>query len=544
MRLLRSMPMFFPVVSVFILTLCFFLFLQAKPMFPDPDSFYHMKVAQLISQQGVLETFPWLTFTPLAEHYTDQHFLYHVLLIPFVHLPNPFLGAKLATALINAALFALLAAFLIRFHVKFWCVPVAVLLATNPFLFRINLVKAPGLSIILLLIGLWLLFRRRVVPLAILGFLYVWTYGGFVLLAVFAGLYALVGTSWDWAHHRALYQTYRRFIPASWHWKTLTRHPGLLALLAVVLGILAGLLINPFFPQNLFFYWQQLVQIGIVNFQHVINVGGEWRPYGFIELLANTVFVSIGVVTATAFFFVRHRKMSAETWTLFLLAAFFFGITLKSRRYVELYVPFATLYAAFAWRDAFAGEQWRELWQTIRKTFHKHIVVGTLMVVYALATSSVIITRDTIQLNNDLKGGFSTTYLANASQWLAAHAPKNSIIVHSDWDEFPILFYHNSEDRYIVGLDPTFMYNKDRWLYQRWADLSSGKISDNAEQVITQDLHSSYVLVASDHDAFNRVMQQLPGAVQVYKDEDATIYKMLSARLPETSFGGGNTPRA
>ncbi len=544
MRLSRSSPILLPALTVFVLTLGLFLFLQAKPVFPDPDSFYHIKVSQLISQQGVLETFPWLAFTPLAERYTDQHFLYHVLLIPFVHLPNPFLGAKLATALMNATLFALIAGFLIRFHVRFWYVPIAVLLVTNPFLFRINLVKAPGLSIILLLIGLWLLFRRRVWPLAALGFLYVWTYGGFALLAVFAGLYALVSTVWDWAHHRALYQIYRKFIPWRWHWKTLSRHPGLLALLAVVLGIVAGVLINPFFPQNLFFYWQQLVQIGIVNFQKVINVGGEWRPYGFIELLANTVFVSISVVTATAFFFIRHRKMSAETWTLFLLAAFFFGITLKSRRYVELYVPFATLYAAFAWRDAFAGEQWRELWRVVCATFQKHVAVGTLMIVYVLATSSVIIVRDTAQLNKDLKSGFSTTYLAKASQWLAAHAPKNAIIVHSDWDEFPILFYHNSENRYIVGLDPTFMYNKDRWLYQRWADLSSGKISDNAEQIITQDLRSSYVLVASDHDAFNRVMQQLPSAVQVYKDEDATIYKMLSAKLPETTAVDTLVPRA
>lgn len=523
-----------PVITVFLLAFGYFLFLQAAPIFPDPDSFYHIAVAQLIAKHGVLETFPWLTFTPLATHFTDQHFLYHVLLIPFLSRLDPVVGAKLATVFINASLFALLTAFFIRFRVRFWYVPIIILFLTNPFLFRINLVKAPGLSILLLVIGLWFLFRRRVWPLAVLGFLYVWTYGGFTLLGIFACLYALVAIFWDWHHHNAFYRVYRASVPARWQWKMLTRHPSIASAGATLLGILAGVLINPFFPQNLYFYWQQLVQIGIINFQKVINVGGEWRPYGLVSLLANNVFVSILVLVALVFFFLYFRKQSAESWMLLFLTVFLFVITLKSRRYVELYVPFAVIFGTFALRDAFEKIHGKDLVRFGRQFLQKHMVLGMVLAIYVFATSLAVMARDSVQLNHDLKSGFSSTYLANASAWLATHTPQDSIVVHSDWDEFPILLYHNQHNLYIVGLDPTFMYQYDKTLYQRWADVTSGKRANDALRIITQDLQSETVLVASDHDAMNRTIQQLPGFVQVYKDGDATIYQLREQHLPST----------
>src|SRR3989344_7569457 len=104
----------------FLLTFSFFLFLQAEPVFPDPDSFYHLKIAELIGERGVVQDFPWLTFTGLTHYYTDQHFLYHVFLAPFVVFFDPVFGVKFATVFINAAFFALCAAFLIRFRVRWW----------------------------------------------------------------------------------------------------------------------------------------------------------------------------------------------------------------------------------------------------------------------------------------------------------------------------------------------------------------------------------------------------------------------------------------
>lgn len=532
---------FIAALVVFVVGFTYFLFLQAEPVFPDPDSFYHVKVAERISRQGVLETFPWLPYTNLSSFYTDQHFLYHVLLIPFTSFFAPLMGAKVATAIINAALMALMAVFLIRFHVRFWWFFLFVLFVTNPFLFRLNLVKAPGLSILLLVLGLWMLFRWRVWPLAILGFVYVWTYGGFSLLGIFAGVFVVVTALTEWHRRHMLFSFFRRRVSGRFRFGRIWRHRLMRILLAVFGGLAVGVLVNPYFPKNLFFYWQQLVQIGIVNFQDVVNVGGEWHPYGFVELIANTVFVSIVVLLAIVFFVIHRRRQTPESWTLLILTAFFLFITLKSRRYVELYVPFAVLFGAVSLRDAFPSLTASDLFRRLVHFLERRLVLAMLLIVYVLSTSLAVIARDTRQLVHDLRSGFRADYLAGASAWLAKNTPEGSIVVHSDWDEFPMLFYHNSANRYIAGLDPTFMYQHDAVLYQRWADLTSGKHRSDAERIITQDLQSTVVLVAKDHEAFRRTMEGLQAFSVVYEDGDAVIYRLT---LPGGPGSGGALPSA
>lgn len=516
---------------VFLLTFCFFLFLQAEPVFPDPDSFYHMKMAELISERGVVEEFPWLAFTGLTYYFTDQHFLYHVFLAPFVTFFDPVFGVKLATVVINAAFFTLCAAFLIRFSVRWWWVFLVVLLVTNPFLFRINLVKAPGLSLILLCGGLWLLFSRRVRPLALLAFVYVWAYGGFVLLGVLGVVYGAASAMLHWHRTTVIASVFRRITPRRPHGKGFVWTKTVLPVVAIGAGLALGLLINPYFPKNLFFYWQQLVQIGIVNFQDVVNVGGEWHPYGFVELLANTVFVSIAVLLGLVTFFVARRRQSAESWALLLLTVFFFIITLKSRRYVELYVPFAVFFSAFALRDG-VTKPFRELVSGLWGLLGRRVVLTALLAVYIFGVGLMVILRDERQLLRDLRSGFRSTELRAVSLWIAEHTPENSIVVHSDWDEFPILFAHNTHNRYIVGLDPTFMYQYDKLLYQRWADLTSGIRSEGAEQIITQDLQSSTVLVTKDHPAFDRIMAAQQAFVLSYEDDEAKVYQLQSPPRP------------
>lgn len=524
------------VLTVVVVVFAYFSFLLHSRFLPDPDSFYHVGVARLLTQQGVPQSFPWLAYTPLAAQYTDQHFLYHAFLLPFVHFLDPLVGGKLATALINAALFGLLAALFIRFRVRLWPVFIVLLLVTNPWLFRVGLVKAPGLSIILLVLGMWLLMTHRIRSLAVLAFLYVWAYGGFVLLGVLAATYGILAGLVSWRRRRSLFQIFRKTSLGLFRPSALWRSTHVRMVVAVVLGLGAGIIINPFFPQNLYFYWQQLVQIGIVNFRDVVNVGGEWRPYGFIELLANTVFVSIAVLLASILLLIYRRRASPESWSLLFLAIFFFLITLKSRRYVELYVPFAVIYSAFALRDAVPTLSFGMLRKKFTAIFFRRTVLTTLLTIYILATSMTVIARDTRQLYYDLRGGFSSTYLSGASAYLAAHTPSGAIVVHSDWDEFPILFYFNTHNRYIVGLDPTFMYQQDKVKYQRWADLTSGNREDVAS-IVVNELGSSYVLAAKDHPQFEAVMRRQQDFQMVYEDGDASIFQYrggAKSPLPET----------
>ena len=82
----------------------YFTFFQAVPGFPDPDSFYHTKMAMLIPEKGIIKAFPWLQATILKDNFIDQHFLYHVFLLPFTKIMDPVLGAKLAQVILAVGL--------------------------------------------------------------------------------------------------------------------------------------------------------------------------------------------------------------------------------------------------------------------------------------------------------------------------------------------------------------------------------------------------------------------------------------------------------
>ncbi|MBU2228799.1 hypothetical protein KJ810_00150, partial [Patescibacteria group bacterium] len=66
-------------MAIFIVAFAVFFYIQYTPAFPDPDSFYHMKMSLLIRDGNLAQNFPWLSdYTILGEAYTDQHFLYHI----------------------------------------------------------------------------------------------------------------------------------------------------------------------------------------------------------------------------------------------------------------------------------------------------------------------------------------------------------------------------------------------------------------------------------------------------------------------------------
>jgi hypothetical protein len=46
---------------------------------------------------------------------------------------------------------------------------------------------------------------------------------------------------------------------------------------------------------------------------------------------------------------------------------------------------------------------------------------------------------------------------ANASLWLEKNTPAGSRVFQTDWDDFPRLFFYNTHNTYLIGLDPTYL---------------------------------------------------------------------------------------
>ena len=515
---------------VFGISFSLLLLFQANTIFADPDSFYHAKMALLMRDSGIVHSFPWLQLTTLGQHYTDQHFLYHVILIPFETWLSPLMGLKLATVVFGASLLTVFYWFLRTFHIRWAFFYFLLLLFSRPFIFRISLAKAPSTSLILLLVGLAWVFRFQIKRAAILAFLYVWYYGGFPLFGVVTAAYAAVSALYNRVHRRMsshrLVANILALVRRPMRRQRL--NPNWAIVFAVVGGLAAGVIFNPYFPHNLFFYWQQLVNIGIINFRDVIGVGAEWYPYGFLALATNAAFVSLLLLVSVVAIIFRARQMTKQTWALLLLTIFFMVLTLKSRRYVEYFVPIAMLYGAFAINDAVSGPRGEELLRAGRRlifasTWSK--AIAGILAIYLLSGIGYIAGRDTVGQITDLRSGFPMTKFQAVGTWMSQNTPVGSRVVHSDWDEFPPLFYYDSHNTYIAGLDPTFLYKANEDDYWTWVNITLGKYSGDVHEAVTKKLGAQYVFIAQGHTGMENEIQSDGRFTLVYRDDEATVYQ-------------------
>ena len=523
-----------------------FFWLQSSPVLSDPDSFYHAKIGQILPNGKILHEFPWLQFTTLKDNFTDHHFLYHIFLIPFVSLfPDPLAGLKFSVVVIGTMVFTVIFWFLKSNKVPFSFALTLILLAAGPYLFRANLAKAPILSLAVLIVGLQLMFRKKYIPLFFLSFFYVWLYGGWMLLGGAAVVYTIIdaiisplrsqseirnpkfetNSKFKFSNFKTiLYFVFWLFDIVSYFVLRASNLLNIKLLGIVFLGLLAGLIINPYFPDNIAFTWQQAVKIGLINYQNIIGVGGEWYPYKIFDLIGGLNLIFIIMVGSLAIFLATLPKQTSKSLTLFVFTAIFFILTLKSKRNIEYFTPFAILFSGFALRDGLQISR-LALKNLIPESIVQKLTYG-LIIGYIAVMAVPSAFKEIANTKRDLSSGTPFAQFKGIGNWLKTNTPKGSIVLHSDWDESPVLFYQNDWNYYIVGLDPTFMYEYNKDLYWKWVNITTGKGVDDMTKVIKNELRVQYVLATSDHQDMDKLFKNNEDFEKMYEDEEGKIYKI------------------
>ncbi|MEY4744385.1 MAG: hypothetical protein RL272_330 [Candidatus Parcubacteria bacterium] len=541
----KSLPASAGYIGVFLLVSAVYGYIQQGQTFMDPDSFYHVKMALLIRDAGLVKDFVWLPFTTLAKAYTDHHLLYHLLLIPFLTAFGPMAGAKVAAAVFGA--FAMTAFYaVLRACGSRWPFAFTMLLATSSaFMFRMNLAKTSSLSIALLMLALLAIKKGRPLALFVISWTYVLLYGGWPIMggviAVFLGTRAVIdrlldkhpvhswAAPWFW---RRLFRGSRAAV-ADFFATSEVRHA-----LAAAGGLACGVAVNPYFPKNLAFYWEQIVQIAVVGYKDKIGVGVEWYPYPsyalFVENSAIFLAAAVCLALLIAMVFwndtlkrgaapITRAEMTAQLAAFFLAAAFLI-LTMRSRRHVEYFAPFAVLSIALFFTMLVSRLDARALNERAKWLFPKPGVLPLVVLTYLGFLFVFLGVRDVSSTKLTYSGGIPWTKYAKAAEWLKTHTPAGSIVFHSDWDDFPPLFFQDDRNRYIVGLDPTFLYRQDPQRYWDWVDIASGKRKGASAAAITVEFQSRYILVENDHTDMRKAMDADQGLTRVYQDDEARIY--------------------
>jgi hypothetical protein len=470
----------------------------------DYDAYYHFRWSRMLWEAmraghfpPAFNALPLTTLNP--KDYVDHHFLFHILQIPFTWFSDMQTGAKIGTWL-----FACLSVFscywlIVRNRLSYplvWLV--AILGSSAPFLYRINMGKAMSVSIVMLIVGINLLFKRKYVWLLPLAFVFALTYDMVFLLGAAAGLW-LVVRMWQ---ERALNREVAR---------------ALIAVGLVVVGIASGFVINPYFPHNLQLLYEHVV-IKITSKDFTTQVGSEWYPYSTWEFLGNCGVALAAMVAGFIAFRNASREGQQRAFFFLLFSTLLMIANARWRRFSEYFPPFAVLFAAFALeplirsaRERLTARETVETTDEVKtssatdaETFAateagastvdadasastvaderpaperverarawEFVLVGTVFVI--LCAPLVWYTRVTSQ---DIAGMSGPNFYRGGVEWLSKHADKGELVLNSDWDDFPKLFFYNPDLAYISGLDPTYLLDKNQKLSELYAKITIGK---------------------------------------------------------------------
>lgn len=473
----------------------------STPDLPDNDGFYHIKMAYLMRTEGLKPDFIWLPLTILnPREFYNHHFLFHVLLIPFT-FGNLVLGAKWAAVIFSSLAFTVVWRLLDKQKIPYpylWAL--GLLAVSEAFIYRMSITRVQSLSLALIALALHWLLTGRHIRLLFLGFIYVWLYNAFPLLLGIAGAYVL----------------------AVW---LLERRLDLRPLLYGGVGITAGLIINPYFPYNLIFVFQHILPKVVET--TATSVGVEWYPYTTGQLLSNSPLALLAFISASLALGLAGRRMEARTATGLFLACLFGFMVFQSRRFIEYFPPFALIFAAFAWAPIIDGIQNRnsEKMQGAQNPLINWIR-SNLAAVVMIAILGPAVWMTFKDSKSSLQSSKPHQLYAGASAWLEANTPAGERIFQTDWDDFPRLFFYNTHNTYLVGLDPTYMQLYDADLYAVWVDITRGRV-ENPSAIITENFGARYVLSDLLHDGFLNQAERDPRLAEVYRDADAVILQIM-----------------
>jgi hypothetical protein len=507
----------------------------------DFDGYYHIRWSRLLwenfrSGHILPPDFIWLPLTTLdQQNYVDHHYLFHLMQIPFTWFFSLPTAAKL-----SALLFASLAVF-----ACYWLVmrhrldyPLLWLLAlvgcSAPFLYRMNMAKAPPLAIIFMVVGIQLLFTGKYKWLAPLMFAFVWTYSLFPTLLLAAIIWTGVIAWSEW-----------RF-----EWRPMA---------FTAAGMLAGLVINPYFPRNIVLELAH-VMMKVRPGQFNVDVGQEWYPYDSWVLLMNCAVAFVAMIVgylAAA----RTDRVGGKRPVFFLFFSTVLMIgTFRWRRFVEYWPPFAILFAAFSLQALFdqakdrvrakedflrdleplldkpqGGSHFKPELVLANMRLGASVIAGILLLLFIVLQVRGLHNRfvDASGLSDEIAETAQPNQYQKGMEWIWANVPKGQRIFNTDWDDFPKMFYYDQSHTYVSGLDPNYLFSRSKELSDLYRDITLGKVEDPGP-IIRDKFGAQYVFTDKEdvHDEFYANAIASGWFDNVYEDDECAILKLRATKGP------------
>jgi hypothetical protein len=471
-------------IEILVAFLAFLLFLSimqfTSPYIIGFDGYYHIKTASIMRGEGFFEEFPWAEHTILSSDYADIQVLFRILLIPFTFFGLE-LGAKLAAVLFGAFAFVVFYWFLLENKIRFaflWTL--LYMFSSAALMQRFLLPRQMPLAIALIILTLHFLQKRKYLLLGLTSFAFALLHSSFVIQLFIVILYFILE-------------------------KLFSKKLDYRLLLYPFAGAIFGLLINPYFPDNIPFLYAQIFQVNLLS--NLFNV--EWKPWTFFEFLKYNALVLI-YIAVTLFIVIKEKKLTKTKTFYLLLTLIFFVYTILSRRMQEYLVPFSILTVSLFLKQYYDR----------KKLFRNFRIMVVLILVIIVPLNFALMRQELI--GNDFLHNFE-----KCADWMKNNVPENSVVFINAY-AFPYLFFKNDGLRYTHGVDLTYSYLHDAEKFERYMGILQGTIRTNIDWIIA-DYKPDYLLsgkVEQDVKLFEFVLANKENYKPVYEDEWCAVLEV------------------
>lgn len=191
-------------------------------------------------------------------------------------------------------------------------------------------------------------------------------------------------------------------------------------------------------------------------------------------------------------------------------------------------------------------------------------ILAMFLTFFFLIVATATAGRQLVDIQESTRCRYDLVAIRNMMAFLKERSQPGDLIFTDDWDIFPVYFYHNSYNHYIVGLDPKFTHERRPDLWQRYVKVSRGEVpsttsytvrdkngKERKEQIqckledIRDEFGCKYVITDRDHKslagklAAAKDLAELIFPVADYQEAQKKSYEYLLFRIRENGEAPG-----
>ena len=471
----------------------FFLLLRATPDIPGGDDAYrHVKFAyRLIHDPHDALLYPWklMYFWPKP---VDAWFGYHLLLAPLTLVLGLITAAKtLASLVYGAQTLALLS--ILKQAGVFWrrAWVLLAMLGSGMALWRAALSRPFLFSIVLVLAATYFTMRENRLAVGLVSAAHALSYSMFFMVA---------------------------FAPLM-HFALRRSQAALKVLAASAAGLSFGLLLNPTLPENVRFdVTQALAPLTFGSRLIMEHLPLSWEIVNPARPLLGVWLVAL-LRVAWLWRNQRFSSLSQSARLLLAMSVVCFTASLAIGRIFDYFIPLGALASAAI------------LTPWILETRRNRRDAAAAAILLALLCGSNL-----LGAYQAVKKAPPAQRFQGVSQFLLANA-RGAIVFNTQWEQYPFLYFWNSQSTYLVGIDPSFMLHQVPHRYWLWRHIANDQPSTcgvptcngsgirEIGKVVSEDFGAAFVIVEHDRNPrLDQILQGSPEFHEVYRDSFCSLF--------------------